>query len=48
MFPKNLPGLPPDREVELGIELLPSSASVSILVVYRMAPTELKELKTQL
>ena len=47
VFPENLLGLPPDRELEFGIELLPSSTPVSI-PSYRMASTKLKELKTQL
>ena len=44
VFPDDLPGLPPDRELEFEIELLPGSAPISI-PPYRMAPTELKELK---
>ncbi|KAA3487476.1 DNA/RNA polymerases superfamily protein [Gossypium australe] len=47
VFPEALPGLPLDREVEYGIELLPSTASVFI-TPYRMAPKELTELKAQL
>ncbi|KAG8485640.1 hypothetical protein CXB51_018871 [Gossypium anomalum] len=47
VFPKELPGLTPEREVEFGIELAPSTTSISI-APYRMAPTELKELKVQL
>ena len=47
VFPEDLLGLPPDIELEFKIELLPDSASVSILS-YRMTPVELKELKTQL
>ena len=35
------------RELEFGIEVLPGSAPISISS-YRMAPMELKELKTQL
>ncbi|XP_040931910.1 uncharacterized protein [Gossypium hirsutum] len=42
-----LPGLSPDREVELAIEVYPSTAPISI-PPYRMSPTELKELKIQL
>ena len=38
VFPDDLPGLPPDRELEFEIELLPGSAPVSI-PPYRMAPT---------
>ena len=47
IFPEDLPGLPPDRELEFEIEVLPGSTSISISP-YRMAPIELKELKTQL
>ncbi|WVZ58140.1 hypothetical protein U9M48_008443 [Paspalum notatum var. saurae] len=47
VFPKELLGLPPDRNVEFSIELVPGTASVSKRP-YRMAPDELKELKTQL
>ena len=45
-FPKDLLGLPSDREIEFVIKLLLSTALVS-KVLYRMAPTELKELKIQ-
>ncbi|WVZ88972.1 hypothetical protein U9M48_035439 [Paspalum notatum var. saurae] len=44
VFPEELPGLPPDRDVEFAIELVPSTAPVSQRP-YRMAPDELKELK---
>ncbi|WVZ71047.1 hypothetical protein U9M48_019673 [Paspalum notatum var. saurae] len=47
VFPEELPGLPPDRDVEFAIELVPSTAPVSRRP-YRMAPNELKELKVQL
>ncbi|WVZ97301.1 hypothetical protein U9M48_042849 [Paspalum notatum var. saurae] len=47
VFPKELPGLPPDRDVEFSIELVPGTAPVSRRP-YRMAPDELKELKEQL
>ncbi len=47
MFPKELPGLPPIREVEFGIELVPGTTPISI-APYRMTPLELKELKAQL
>ncbi|KAA3466358.1 Retrovirus-related Pol polyprotein from transposon 17.6 [Gossypium australe] len=40
-------GLPPIREVEFGIDLLPCTTPISI-APYRMARTELKELKSQL
>ena len=45
VFLKDLPGLSLDRELEFGIELLLGSALISI-PPYRMAPTELKVLKT--
>ncbi|KAA3473766.1 DNA/RNA polymerases superfamily protein [Gossypium australe] len=47
VFPEELPGLPPIREVEFAIELIPGTSLISI-APYRMAPTELKELKAQL
>ncbi|WVZ52335.1 hypothetical protein U9M48_003407 [Paspalum notatum var. saurae] len=46
-FPEELPGLPPDRDVEFRIDLVPGTSPVSKRP-YRMAPDELKELKTQL
>ena len=47
VFLEDLPGLPPDRDVQLSIELKPGTAPVSRRA-YRMAPKELAELKTQL
>ncbi|KAA3484112.1 Retrotransposon protein [Gossypium australe] len=47
VFPEELSGLPPVRETEFGIELALSTAPISI-TPYRMASTELKELKAQL
>ncbi|KAA3487715.1 Gag protease polyprotein-like protein [Gossypium australe] len=47
VFSEELQGLPPDRKVEFGIELLPGTALVSI-APYRMAPKELVELKAQI
>ncbi|CAH9147980.1 unnamed protein product [Cuscuta epithymum] len=47
VFPKDLPGLPPDREIEFVIEVEPGTKPISI-PLYRMAPAELNELKTQL
>ncbi|XP_040938027.1 uncharacterized protein [Gossypium hirsutum] len=47
VFPEELPGLPPNHEVEFGIELLPGTALVSI-APYRMALKELVELKGQI
>ncbi|WMV45580.1 hypothetical protein MTR67_038965 [Solanum verrucosum] len=39
---ENLPGVPPEREIDLGIDLLPETQPISI-PPYRMAPAELKE-----
>ena len=47
VFPEDLPGLPPEREVDLVIEVLPGTVPIS-RAPYRMAPTKLKELKPQL
>ncbi|KAK5786952.1 hypothetical protein PVK06_041602 [Gossypium arboreum] len=47
VFPEELPRLPPNREVEFGIDLLPGTAPVSI-APYRMASKELVELKAQI
>jgi hypothetical protein len=47
VFPEDLPGLPPERDVEFVIELKPSTAPISRRT-YRMPPNELAELKTQL
>ena len=47
VFPAELPGIPPEREISFEIELLPGSAPVS-KAPYRIAPAELKELQIQL
>ena len=44
VFPDDLPGLPPDREIDFQIELAPGTEQIS-RAPYRMAPAELKELK---
>ena len=44
---QEVPGLPPDREIEVSIELLPGTTPISN-APYRMAPPELAELKKQL
>ncbi|RVW11915.1 Retrovirus-related Pol polyprotein from transposon 17.6 [Vitis vinifera] len=44
---EDLPGLPPEREVEFTIDLVPGIGPMS-KAPYRMAPVELKELKVQL
>jgi hypothetical protein len=47
VFPDDLPGMPPDQDVEFTIELQPSMAPISRRS-YKMAPKELAELKVQL
>nr|GEZ80140.1 putative reverse transcriptase domain, ribonuclease H-like domain, aspartic peptidase domain protein [Tanacetum cinerariifolium] len=47
VFPNDLPGLPPPRQVEFKIELIPGTAPVA-RAPYRLAPSELKELSNQL
>ncbi|XP_055814193.1 uncharacterized protein LOC129883587, partial [Solanum dulcamara] len=47
VFPEDLPGIPPDREIDFGIDVLPDTQPISI-PPYRMDPAELKELKEQL
>jgi len=47
VFLEEIPGMPPPREVEFYIDLIPGATPIS-KAPYRMASTELKELKTQL
>ncbi|GJY34752.1 putative reverse transcriptase domain-containing protein [Tanacetum coccineum] len=47
VFLENLPGLPPTRQVEFQIDLVPGAAPVA-RAPYRLAPSELQELSTQL
>ena len=47
VFPEELPGVPPEREVDLSIEVVQGTTPIS-RAPYRMALTELKELNTQL
>ena len=47
VFPKDLPGLLPYRDVEFSIELEPSTAPIS-QCPYCMAPKELAKMKKQL
>jgi hypothetical protein len=44
VFPDELPGMPPDRDIEFAIELQPGTAPISKRP-YRMPPAELAELK---
>ena len=47
VFPDELPGLPPQRVVDFGIELHPGTLPIS-MTPHRMAPVELQELRVQL
>jgi len=47
VFPDEFPGLPPDRDIEFKIELIPGTTPLSRRP-YRMPPNELAELKIQL
>ncbi|GKC43175.1 putative reverse transcriptase domain-containing protein [Tanacetum coccineum] len=47
VFPEDLPGLPPTRQVEFHIELIPRAVPVA-RAPYRLAPAEMKELAEQL
>ncbi|GKF51015.1 hypothetical protein Tco_0147482 [Tanacetum coccineum] len=47
VFPKDLSGLPPTRQVEFQTDLVPSAAPVA-RAPYRLAPSEMKELSEQL
>nr|GFA39563.1 putative reverse transcriptase domain-containing protein [Tanacetum cinerariifolium] len=47
VFPEDLPGLPPARQVEFQINLVPGAAPVA-RSPYRLAPSEMQELSTQL
>ncbi|GAA0157985.1 hypothetical protein LIER_38562 [Lithospermum erythrorhizon] len=47
VFLEGLPGLPPDRDIEFSIELVPGIGPIS-KAPYRIAPEKLKEVKDQL
>jgi len=47
VFPDEILGLPPKREIEFAIDLIPGAGPVSISP-YRMTPAELVKLKKQL
>jgi hypothetical protein len=47
VFPDNLPGIPPDRDIEFLIKLLPGTAPIAKRP-YRMGVDELEELKKQI
>nr|GFA92281.1 hypothetical protein [Tanacetum cinerariifolium] len=47
VFPEDLPGLPPTRQVEFQIDLIPGAAPVA-RAPYRLAQSKMKELSDQL
>ena len=47
VFPADLPGMPPDRDIDFCIDLELGTRPISV-PPYRMAPAELRELKAQL
>ncbi|XP_024965104.1 uncharacterized protein LOC112505427, partial [Cynara cardunculus var. scolymus] len=47
VFPDDLPGLPPDRQVEFQIDLVPGASPIA-KTPYRLAPAEMKEMMNQL
>jgi hypothetical protein len=47
VFPDDLPGMPPDRDIEFIIELLPETTPIAKRP-YRMGVDELEELKKQI
>ena len=47
VFPEELPGMPPDRDIEFLIDLIPGTGPIAKRL-YRMPPQELEELKKQI
>ncbi|WMV18527.1 hypothetical protein MTR67_011912 [Solanum verrucosum] len=47
VFPNNLLSIPPEREIDFSIDLLPDMQPIFILP-YRITPVELKELKDKI
>ncbi|XP_027905716.1 uncharacterized protein LOC114165258 [Vigna unguiculata] len=47
VFPDEIPELPPSRDIDFSIDLIPGAGPVSV-APYRMAPAELAELKNQI
>ena len=47
VFPDELPGLPPSRDIDFHIELHPGTSPIS-MTPYRLEPVELQELKVQI
>jgi hypothetical protein len=47
VFPEDVSGLPPVRQVEFRIDLVPGAAPIA-KAPYRLAPAEMQELSNQL
>jgi hypothetical protein len=47
VFPEELPGLPPPRQVEFRIDLQPGTTPIA-KASYRLAPSEMQELMKQI
>ncbi|GJZ64460.1 hypothetical protein Tco_0620881, partial [Tanacetum coccineum] len=47
VFPEDLPGIPPARQVKFRIDLIPGAAPIA-RAPYQLAPSEMKELSNQL
>ena len=47
VFPDEILGMPPEREIDFAIDLVPGTRPIS-KAPYRMAPKEMEELKSQL
>ena len=47
IFPEELPGMPPDRDIEFLIEILPGTGTISKRP-YRMPTKDLEEIKKQI
>ena len=47
VFPEELPGVPPERQVEFHVDLVPGAAPIS-KAPYRLAPLDMQELSSQL
>ena len=47
VFPTDLPGMPMDRDIDFCIDVKPGTRPISI-PPYRMAPTQSRELKSQI
>ena len=47
VFPEELPGVPPERQVKFKIDLMPGTTPIA-LALYHLAPPEMQEFSSQL